>query len=102
MKKNYTHVTILLDRSGSMESVRETTITGLNDFLDTQRGVEGDCTVTLTQFDRVHGGLALDTLLDAKPVKFCKDLTQKDYTPRGDTPLHDAMGGDQPGDRQPR
>lgn len=91
MNNNYTHVTILLDRSGSMDSVHEKTVEGLNSFLDTQRGVEGECTVTLIQFDHHHGKLDLDPIIDAKPVKFCKDIRPADYQPRGNTPLHDAM-----------
>ena len=33
-KKNLTQITIVLDRSGSMASVREATISGFNEFVE--------------------------------------------------------------------
>ena len=43
-KKNLTQITIVLDRSGSMASVREATISGFNKFVESQKTVPGDAT----------------------------------------------------------
>jgi len=52
MKKGYTHLAILLDRSGSMQSVKNDVIGGFNSFLDkNKKDADGKCTVTLVQFD---------------------------------------------------
>ena len=46
-----THLYFLLDRSGSMQSIREDTIGGFDAFIAEQRTQPGDCRVTLAQFD---------------------------------------------------
>lgn len=48
---NLTHLYFLLDRSGSMQSIRDDTIGGFNAFMAEQRQHAGDCRVTLAQFD---------------------------------------------------
>ena len=48
---NLTHLYFLLDRSGSMQSIRDDTIGGFNAFIADQRQHPGDCRVTLAQFD---------------------------------------------------
>ena len=50
-KENLTQITIVLDRSGSMASVREATIGGFNEFVEGQKAVPGDANLTLIQFD---------------------------------------------------
>jgi hypothetical protein len=49
--KNKTDITIILDRSGSMESVKSDTIGGFNSFLGEQQKVEGEASLSLVQFD---------------------------------------------------
>jgi len=41
MKKGYTHINILLDRTGSMESIRDDVIGGFNTFLKEQQKQPG-------------------------------------------------------------
>ena len=48
---NLTHLYFLLDRSGSMQSIRDDTIGGFDAFMAEQRQHAGDCRVTLAQFD---------------------------------------------------
>ena len=50
MKEDYTHITIILDRTGSMESIRDDTIGGFNAFLDEQKAQPGHATLTLVQW----------------------------------------------------
>ena len=51
MKDDYTHISVILDRTGSMETIRDDTIGGFNVFLDEQKNQPGTATLTLVQFD---------------------------------------------------
>lgn len=89
MKDNYTHLTVILDRSGSMQEIRDDVIGGFNAFLKEQKRTEGLATLSLVQFDTqdpyevVHSFM----LIQAVP-----ELTRETYVPRASTPLLDAMG----------
>lgn len=87
MKENYTDINIVLDRSGSMESVKADTIGGFNSFLKDQQAVKGEATLTLVQFDTeyefVHKGARIN---DVPP------LNNSTFVPRGGTALLDAIG----------
>lgn len=93
-KKNLkTHVHVVLDRSGSMQSCRQSTIDGFNEYLNTLRADKnGKYFVTLTQFDTDNNGVALEDTFTDLPLKKVKDLTLESFEPRGMTPLHDAIG----------
>jgi hypothetical protein len=88
MKTDYTHIALVLDRSGSMAQIRCDTIGGVNTFLKTQQEAPGECTFTLVQFDST----AIETIVDAQPVKSVAPLTEKTFVPRHNTPLYDAIG----------
>jgi hypothetical protein len=49
MKSGYTHIAIVLDRSGSMASCADDTVGGFNKFIEDQKRVPGEATLTLTQ-----------------------------------------------------
>ena len=51
MKDGYTHISVILDRTGSMESIRDDTIGGFNAFLNAQKAEPGLASLTLVQFD---------------------------------------------------
>jgi Mg-chelatase subunit ChlD len=89
MQKNYTHITVILDRSGSMESIREDVIGGFNAFLREQQATEGRATLSLVQFDTQN---AYEVLHNFKLVQEVAPLTPATYRPRAGTPLLDAMG----------
>jgi hypothetical protein len=86
MKENYTDITILLDRSPSMSVVRGETIQGYNIFLEEQRKVAGDATISLIQFDRGYESIYEGMDLDEAPK-----LTKGTYQLQGMTALWDAM-----------
>ena len=86
MKDNFTRIAIVLDRSGSMESCKESTVAGFNEFIRTQRELPGEATVKLVQFDDQY-----ETVFD-KRLKDCPELTQHTFVPRGSTALLDAQG----------
>lgn len=87
MKENYTDVTVVIDRSGSMGSLRDEVIGGFNTFMEDQRKVEGDCTVTLVQFDDRY-----EKNYEGIPVNEVADLNHATYKPRGLTAMYDAIG----------
>lgn len=86
-KPDYTHITIVLDRSGSMESVAPDTIGGFNKFITDQKAVPGKATISLIQFDNEYEEVYLSKDLQQAP-----NLTDKTFVPRGSTALLDAMG----------
>lgn len=83
-----TDITVLLDRSGSMQSIADDTIGGFNAFLAEQKAQPGDATLSLVQFDSE----GYDVVIDAKPLADAPNLTTKTFQPRASTPLLDAMG----------
>ena len=83
------HIYILLDRSGSMESMRLDVIGGLNEFISQQKEAPGQARVTLVQFDSQD---PQEVMLDAVRVSSVRPLTSADFQPRGGTPLLDATG----------
>jgi hypothetical protein len=84
-----TLVTFLLDRTGSMEAIRDDTIGGFNAYLDGLKGNgdgSADIDFTLIQFDSV----SIDKIHVAVPVGTVAKLTRETYQPRASTPLIDA------------
>lgn len=87
MKKDSADITIVLDRSGSMESVRNSTIEGFNTFIEEQRKVPGEGFVSLVQFDNEYTPLYAAVALEVVPK-----LTRETFVPRALTALLDAIG----------
>lgn len=82
-----TDISVLLDRSGSMASIKADTIGGFNEFLAAQKAEPGEATMTLVQFD----SSGYDRVIDAKPLAEAEPLTDHTFQPRGSTPLLDSM-----------
>ena len=82
--QNLTHLYFLLDRSGSMVSLREDTIGGFDTFIAEQRTAPGRCRVTLAQFDNEYDEVYADRDIAAVP--------SLELVPRGSTALLDALG----------
>ncbi len=78
-------ITILLDRSGSMESVKSDVEGGFATLLAEQRRLPGDCVLSLVQFD----SQAIEAVYTAVPIKWAPEL---ELVPRASTPLLDAVG----------
>jgi hypothetical protein len=86
-------VNVVLDRSGSMGSVRQSTIDGYNEYLNgLRKDTESEYSLTLIQFDLVAAKADLTISYVDKPLAEVHDLTPADYEPRGSTPLYDAIG----------
>lgn len=82
--KQYTDITVLLDRSGSMASIKEAMETAFNKFLDEHKAVPST-RLTLIQFDDVD---PQEIVYQGVPVTYAEKLTIR---PRGNTPLLDAF-----------
>lgn len=82
MREDYTHITLVVDRSGSMNAVQEDAQGGINTLLEEQFALDGKLTVTLVQFDT-----SVDTVKRLANEKFTYELQ-----PRGMTALLDAVG----------
>jgi len=87
LKKDYTDITFIVDRSGSMQMLRHDVIGGFNKFIEDQRKVAGECTVTLVQFDNFY-----EVNYTAIPVNDVQPLNSETYAPRGTTAMYDAIG----------
>lgn len=84
MKENYTHIELVIDRSGSMGTMALEAQNSINEFVKDQRAVEGEATLSLTEFDN-----KFDTLYDFANLDDVKDYV---LFPRGGTALMDAVG----------
>ena len=86
MKKNYTEIAFILDRSGSMARCQQAAIDGFNRFLREQQEAEGLAKLTLVLFDDEY-------LLPAGslPVAEILPLNSDTYVPRDSTALLDAI-----------
>lgn len=84
---DYTDVSVVLDRSGSMQSIKTSTINGFNQFLSDQKKLDGKILLTLAQFDDQY-----DVMYDGLDVQNVSDLTNDSFVPRGSTALLDAVG----------
>jgi hypothetical protein len=85
MKSGYTHVSMLLDRSGSMDSIKSDTIGGVNQFINIQKKEPGEMTLTLCQFDNEY-----EIVYNMRPIGEIPNLTEQTYIPRGSTALLDS------------
>lgn len=85
---------VVLDRSGSMQSMRKAAVDGFNETLagikkaQERYGETQDHFVSLVAFC----SCATDKIFDKLPVAEAKPLEAKDYQPCCCTPLYDAMG----------
>jgi len=87
MSKNYTHLAVIGDRSGSMFGIIKDAIGGFNSFLKDQQEADGRATMTMALFDHEY------TLIhDMVNVKDVEPMTEETWSPRGATALLDAVG----------
>jgi Mg-chelatase subunit ChlD len=83
------HISVVLDRSGSMATIADDIVGGFNEYLAEQRQVEGRVRVTLAQFDSQD---PFEVLINGVDLREVTDLDRSSYRPRGGTPLFDAIG----------
>lgn len=84
-----THIAIVLDRSGSMESCREAAIQAINGYLK-----EAKADASLKEADlalMIFDTESINTIRSG-PIAEITEITAADFVPRGGTPLFDAVG----------
>lgn len=86
-RKDLTEIIVVLDRSGSMDRVREATIEAFNGYVASQSSGEGEILFTLIQFDHEY-----EAVMTGEPIRGVAPLTSAKYIPRGSTALYDAIG----------
>ena len=89
MKSGYTHISVILDRTGSMEPIRDDIIGGFNSFLEQQKAEPGHATLTLVQFDSED---PYEVIHSFEPLDEIPKLSRETFIPRASTPLFDAVG----------
>jgi Mg-chelatase subunit ChlD len=92
-KKHQVHNLIILDESGSMESIKTTIIQGFNEIVQTVKGIEKEFMdqehfISLITFN----GLGQKLLHFVDPVQNLNQIDDERYDPTASTPLFDAMG----------
>lgn len=86
-------IVVVLDRSGSMQVIRDKTIDGYNEYLSGLRAdTETEYWVSLYQFDANGSTPELTVTYENRKLKDAHNLTRASYQPRGGTPLYDAIG----------
>ena len=86
-KQKATEIVCILDRSGSMESIKHDAIGAFNSFLNGQKKLPSEAYLTLVLFDNEY-----ELLYDSMPLDDVPELTELTFVPRGMTALLDATG----------
>lgn len=113
---NYTHITVVLDSSGSMSSILDETIGGFNTFLKAQKEAPGQATLTQIHFSSgrnrsliggfitpavgvpapvampSYGYEPYEVLNDFSDIQSVAELNKESFVPGGMTPLLDSIG----------
>jgi hypothetical protein len=84
MRADLTDITLVVDRSGSMESIRSDAQGGVNALIADQAKLAGEAVLTLVQFDTAY-----EFVHRAVPVR---QVPPYALVPRGNTALLDAVG----------
>ena len=86
-KEGFSLIAVVMDRSGSMNMMREATIAGFNALLEDQKKQPGTAKLYYTQFDDIY-----EVVHDFTDLQDMAPLTEETYKPRGNTALLDAIG----------
>lgn len=86
MDNNLTFIAAVLDRSGSMQSVQQKTISAFNNFVKDQKEAPGKALISLALFDDIY-----ELIWDGKQLENAPTLTDKEYFARGSTALNDSV-----------
>lgn len=81
-----THIVVLLDESGSMRSIYNDTLAGLNSFIEKQQKVGNFVKFSLYTFDH-----EFRVRLAGVPISTVSGIDESMWQPRGSTALYDAI-----------
>ena len=82
-----THIICILDRSGSMSNIINDSIGGFNGFLNKQKELPDEATLTVILFDNQY-----ELIYDNVDIKLANEMTKDIWYPRGMTSMYDAIG----------
>lgn len=86
MKKDYLHLVLIIDESGSMSSIKKDTVGGLDSLIQEQKAADGEVTVTTSFFNsktrNIHDFVKIGEVNSFENI----------YKPSGCTALLDAVG----------
>lgn len=83
MKINKTEILALVDRSGSMSSIKNDIEGAFKNYLAEQKKLDGECYLTLAQFDTEY-----EVVYENRPIK---EIDSFIINPRGGTALLDSL-----------
>lgn len=88
-----THYLLILDESGSMLHVRQNTLNGVNEQIQTIKSLEKKYpeqkySISIVKFSNNE----VNSVVEDVPASKVKELSLDDYKPDGGTPLYDAIG----------
>ena len=94
LAKTQVYNLVILDKSGSMESIRKEAIDGYNETLGAIRAAQLKHIDTQEHFVSLAAfcDCGIDMIYDKTPIKDADKLTKKQYEPCCCTPLFDAIG----------
>lgn len=84
--KDFTHITVLLDSSGSMAPLTNDVIGGYNAFIQEQKALGDNATLSLYTFSNYVEGYKIP-----ESINSARFLTRVNYIPVGGTALFDAI-----------
>ncbi len=86
MKKGLTKVVMLVDKSGSMDSIKHDVIGGFNSFLEEQKALPGTCHLSMYFFNNMlqPGALGAD-------IQYVQPWSPTYFRTGGNTALYDAL-----------
>jgi hypothetical protein len=86
-KEIKTEIICVIDKSGSMSSIKSDAIGGFNEFLKEQKEVKDDTKITVNLFDS-----NFSKLYNSLPINEAVELDDTNYRPSSMTALYDAIG----------
>ena len=87
------HNLLILDESGSMQTIYRQALTGCNETIQSVRAADRRHANQSHRFSFVtFNSTGTRTILDDVPIAEVRNLTEADFFPRECTPLYDAMG----------
>lgn len=95
MEKDYIYNLVILDESGSMESIKRAAVSGCNETIQSIHSIQKEHSETQLHFLSLVSFNSCNStkiLYDKVPIENAKELSSKEYLPDNCTPLYDAMG----------
>jgi len=93
-KRDTLHVALLIDESGSMAPMHGAVIAGVNEFINDLKADPSETTrvlASLAMFDLKGGEPPVRVRFSDLPLEEVRPVGPSEYTPRGMTPLNDAV-----------